>query len=494
MTLFSPKHPQPKRLTTAPIAKPREIPASSVNADFVRMLLENRRLTERDLEVIEYFSTVSLLTSSMLKRLAWPDRSWSNLLRRLRQLYDIHILNREVMIEPGRWVGGGITYSIGKAALLLLNERVHRSAVPVVNQQTILHDLHVGEFFVQLMEEIRSFDSEAQYGLTFNWDNSVNARIYVDGDKSGVSQKEDKRPAHLRKDILVEPDAAFELIGPGKRMKFQFEMDMGTENSSAFIKKVSRYHSAFLRVRPKMIGEQDMGLVLVVTTSPHRARNLAEAVASELPVRVGNRAADAWLFTSMADISPNGIFHGAEFLRVTPKKVEPGKLGLDLGLPKDMIREGVKRRKATKQKHAEEARERSNKQKEARKRYREKTAVEKRGQPASSPGQSLFKKAGVSSTKDRITPVAIKPETEKPSAERYLCAYIKTNSKRCEEWTSEPPYCPAHGALVYGVILAKTSLDKDQLQSWYNTRSATARAKLRQLSLEGTGSVGWDLV
>jgi len=126
----------------------------TVNADYVRRLLEERRLTERDELLLKYLDEVGVLTSRQIKQLLWSEASWAGMHRRLRKLYDYYLLDRARMLNKKE----GITYVLGKAGRIWLHGGAWGGEAPRVNARMLAHELGVSETLVQVRQEFEDID------------------------------------------------------------------------------------------------------------------------------------------------------------------------------------------------------------------------------------------------------------------------------------------------------------------------------------------------
>jgi hypothetical protein len=301
--------PSPKRITTAPAgrgSKPR--PEIAVNADFVRRLLEEHRLTERDEELLKYLDLLGLLSTRQIKRLMWPGSSMSNMHRRLRQLYEYYLLDRARMVNKDE----GITYVLGKAGRLWLHGETRGSSAPLVNLATLKHDLAVSEVFVLLVEELRRLDPDGSRGFEFYWRNKEQSRAI---------EKESQQ-------VVIEPDASFRFGTDGIGVyTLYLELDMATESGAAFTDKVKHYHRAAWR---QLLNDSPIR-VLIATTSWERAENLANQIAA---YQQGQKQVENfyWMTACRSELTA-GIFGGVVYFGVEHDKVIRARLGTKLKAP-----------------------------------------------------------------------------------------------------------------------------------------------------------------
>lgn len=288
------QQPTPRRIAAAPPGRGRRPrPEVNINSDYVRKLLEEARLTERDETLLKYLDELPVLTARQIKRLLWTNSTTSNLNRRLRALYDYHLLDRVRMINKQH----GITYTLGKAGRLWLHgEQTRSSRAPQVNVPRLSHDLVMAEVIVRLIEELRQRDPTGrQYRL--EWAGPDNSR-FIHQDK-----------------VIVAADGRLRISTGSARQTFLLEIDMSTERAGAFQSKVKRYHQAY--TRPGLRDEHNtLAVVLVVTTVPRRVDLLAEVIAGV------QQAANIPLAWALAPLSNLPQFYSQPWTIVKQGKIQ----------------------------------------------------------------------------------------------------------------------------------------------------------------------------
>ena len=281
----------------------RARPRKTVNADYVRRLLEERRLTKRDELLLQFLDEVGVLSSRQIKMMLWHDVSWANLHRRLRKLYDYYLLDRARMLNRTE----GITYTLGKAGRIWLHGSARGGEAPRVNERLLAHELGVSEVLVLFRRALEMMDYDGRWGLRLGWLNKQHARI-VKGDK-----------------MILEPDAFFYYYSVGGEREIRggyfLEMDMGTMTGPVFAGKARRYQRAVNVAGWKKM-KQRSGIdladtaVIVLTTSLERARNLAKKVAGVWGVG-GREEAVMWLFNALKAVSDKGFYGRSDWIVVT---------------------------------------------------------------------------------------------------------------------------------------------------------------------------------
>jgi hypothetical protein len=259
----------------------------SVSLAYVQKQLGRGRITERDQALMFLLHDCFVLSHDQIKRLYWPGVRSSSCRRRLRQLYDMHFLDRAMDVSPQMEKLGlapGIAYTLGKAGHLWLeklNEREKAPDYPLANAARLLHDLGLAEIMVCLTEAMRG------RGVALIWQGENEARVVAE-----VAEGKTGR-------VLLEPDAMMTLhyVRQGEEAVASFfvEWDMGSERGQHFRKKVQGYDG--VRRREKLW--QDKGLtrfpaVALVTTSERRAGNLVERIKDTRQTEV------LWLVTDVA--------------------------------------------------------------------------------------------------------------------------------------------------------------------------------------------------
>lgn len=282
-----------------------------VTPDYVRTLLEQARLTERDELLLRYLAVLAVLSSTQIWRLLWPDTGLSNATRRLRQLYDYHLIDRVRMLDKA----DGIIYSLGKAGRLWLYGEARGSVGPRVNTAVLRHDLAVAEVLVLLSEEVRRADPENRLKLILDWQGEAEARI-VHGER-----------------VLVEPDALLRLNTLNHSWPYYLELDRGTEGLAAFESKAKHYLQASRQVGLRDEKSRQPVAIMIVTTTPERAAKLANLVAAQqqhqkkelekLPKPPEKSILPFWFITTLDQLTQAGFFGSERWYVVTPDLPAP---------------------------------------------------------------------------------------------------------------------------------------------------------------------------
>lgn len=269
---INPNPPKPVRIATSPPGRGmRARPDVLVNNDYVRQLLETGRVTERDENTLRWLDELPVMSARQIKIINWADSSKSNVSRRLRALYDMHLLDRVRMLDKRN----GIIYALGRAGRLWLHGETRGGSPARVNTRQIAHDLAVAEFVVQMVGIMRR--------------NSADVSIAVDGEAGA-------RITHNGA-VVVEPDVKI-TIGS---YTWLLEMDMGTESLPAFGHKIQRYHNAIKRGNLLLDAAGRWPLIVVVAPDQPRADALAALIAAQ-------KSALPWALMTMTDIMTAGLF------------------------------------------------------------------------------------------------------------------------------------------------------------------------------------------
>lgn len=299
--------PRPRRIATAPAGKgwkPR--PELTINPEYVKRLLEEHRLTERDELLVKFSTKVPVLSSRQIKRLLFDGLSTSNMQRRLRELYDYYVLDRTRMLNKQE----GIMYTLGRAGRIWAFGE-NRTVGPRLDLNLLNHDWAIAEVFTLLIETLRQLDPAGEQELDWDWWSEAEARVI----------HEDK--------VVLEPDALFRVRSPFTDwVNFYLEVDRATERGHAFIEKIQRYDLAY-RLGNWQADFVEFPLVLIVTTSAERAANLAKQIAGFQAQY--NKAEIVWLLTHLPALQAEGIF-GAYWQMVQAGQVLPEQQQITLNL------------------------------------------------------------------------------------------------------------------------------------------------------------------
>jgi hypothetical protein len=280
-----PKKHRQIRLERGRRQRPR--PPAAITPAYVQELLSRGRITERDQALMLALADCSVLSHAQVKRLYWPGTTEQACRRRLRALYDAHLLDRAVDVSPGMEEIGlepGIVYALGRAGrvyLEKLNGRERLPDYPLASAARLLHDLGLAEVMVCLTEALR------ERGVALLWQGEAGARVVAEGEGGKMGR------------VLLEPDALmtlrYERQGAEVAASFFVEWDAGSERGLHFRRKVRGYDS--VRRRERLW--QDKGLprfpaVALVTVSERRAGGLLEQVRDTRQTEV------LWLLTDVA--------------------------------------------------------------------------------------------------------------------------------------------------------------------------------------------------
>jgi len=274
MTTTTTKVPRSRRqLRPARGRRQRPRQGVSITPAYVQEQLSRGRITERDQALLFLLADCPVLSSSQIRRLYWGDMSnESPVRRRLRQLYDMHFLDRAVDVSRQMEEAGlepGIAYTLGRAGRFWLEKMNGRGKIPeypLANAPRLLHDLGLAEMMVCLTAAMR------ERGIGLAWQGETGARVVAPGG--------DEKKAK----VLLEPDAMmtaqYERQGVDASASFFVEWDTGSERGTVFRRKVRGYDNVRRR---EELWREGKGLarfpaVALVTVSERRAGNLVEQV------------------------------------------------------------------------------------------------------------------------------------------------------------------------------------------------------------------------
>jgi len=287
--------PKPARITTSPPGRGLKArPEVNVNPDYVRTLLEQNRLTERDEYFLRWLDELAVMSSRQIKSMFWAGTTASNMSRRLRALYDYHLVDRVRMLKKA----DGITYCLGKAGRLWLHGEQRGGNPPRVNVALLAHDLAVSETAVTLVTELRQRDPAGQ--------------------KFGLSWVGESKARFVKDEHVLEPDARIRLniVNSQKYQWYLLEMDMDTERAAAFERKVKRYHNFAPALRDE---NKQLPIVLVITPTPARVETLSRVIA-------GQPGSLTWALNTLPAITEKGFYGQQLWTVVRRDQVSSSKL------------------------------------------------------------------------------------------------------------------------------------------------------------------------
>jgi len=287
--------PKPARITTSPPGRGLKArPEVNVNPDYVRTLLEQNRLTERDEYFLRWLDELAVMSSRQIKSMFWAGTTASNMSRRLRALYDYHLVDRVRMLNKAE----GITYCLGKAGRLWLHGEQRGGNPPRVNVTLLAHDLAVSETAVTLVTELRQRDPAGQK-FNLSWVGEQHTRMVKDA-------------------ASLEPDARIRLnVANGQKYQwYLLEMDMNTERAAAFESKVRRYNAFTPLLRDE---NKQLPIVMVVASTPARIDTLARVIA-------GQPGSLTWALNTLPAIAEKGVYGQQLWTVVRGDQVSSSKL------------------------------------------------------------------------------------------------------------------------------------------------------------------------
>lgn len=272
--------PEPVRISTSPPGrglKPR--PDINVNIDYVRgTLLEQNRITERDEEFLRWLDELAVMSSRQIKLMFWPGTTASNMSRRLRALYNYHLVDRVRMLKKA----DGISYCLGKAGRLWLHGEQRGGNPPRVNVALLAHDLSVSEVAVTLVTELRRHDPTGKM-FNLSWVGESKARFVKD-------------------EHVLEPDARIRLQTGKKYQWYLLEMDMATERAAAFENKVKRYNTFAPLLRDE---NKQLPIIMVVAPTAARVDTLAKIIAGQPGSGPGHLT---WALNTLPALTERGLY------------------------------------------------------------------------------------------------------------------------------------------------------------------------------------------
>lgn len=264
--------------------KPR--PDVNVSQAYLVKLRDDGRLMERDETLCKLLVECPVLSTDQVYRALWPDnRMPRGAQRRLRQLYDMHIIDR-VNVPYSKMreadLAPGMVHTLGKGGRLwmkLLGYRdVTRSSTNAMQaSQFIVHDLWVSEMMVLFLESmrIRARISSNKLFLAA-WSGEDAARAVVKA----------KKGSKVTRRVLLEPDALVKLQYPplpGQERDFGYtyyfvEWDSGVERGDSIDVKLERYERYARREEEWKKKYPVFPRALMFTVSRRRADNLLEKI------------------------------------------------------------------------------------------------------------------------------------------------------------------------------------------------------------------------
>jgi hypothetical protein len=218
------------RKINIPVRRPSRPPLAIAIRQAAKDLLQSQRFTARDEAILNTLLGVGLLSQRQIRTLFFPNSSDRAANRRLKHLYEGHLLNFTADLMP-RMREAGLdpcyVYSLGAVGeeILALRQGLPRSGLNLSERYDLfrgnpllMHDLQVSEVYVRAKAALRGF----QGGVS--WGNEQAAAIRAESGEE-----------------LVRPDALLHLTFHGATHTYFVEMDRG---STYWPDKVDFYEEA----------------------------------------------------------------------------------------------------------------------------------------------------------------------------------------------------------------------------------------------------------
>jgi hypothetical protein len=270
-----------------------------VDQRYLARIFDEGRLTMRDEALLDWLVDVRCATAEQIARTFFNSDGTAK--NRLTQLYRMRMVERayfppadaaELGISPFAlvyYLGRG-----GKYWLQQIRERTFENNWKVQLPQNVAHDLMSTELMAALQQELRQLQDEIGAVLRTRLASEV---LFWKLDESGhpvlktVKQRDGRE---VREKVpLLRSDMRFEVkVGEGEEAKTLLsafvEADRGRMDQTQFAAKVQTYNQAAEQWRTRESVREAKGegvaqpfpWVLVVGTSPVRARNLAKTVSN----------------------------------------------------------------------------------------------------------------------------------------------------------------------------------------------------------------------
>lgn len=148
----------------APVSPPLRYIAERPEVYVCQEYLATLNLAPRDIKVLQYVNEMRFAATSQLATLFWNNNNTGvrrrNAARRLRNLWEKHLLNREPgaqLIQYG-W-RQELVYSLGKAGAMYLTE-ADAGAKPQAGSLTLAHNVLLGEVVLNLRQRVSARNLE----------------------------------------------------------------------------------------------------------------------------------------------------------------------------------------------------------------------------------------------------------------------------------------------------------------------------------------------
>ena len=241
------------------------------------------QLQERDTAIIQAVHRYRYLRTGQINRLFFPEnKTVQSARRRLKLLFHNKYLER---IAPFIQEGNNdqdteFAYCLGSAGRSLLEasgEPVSTyKKVKMVKHQYLQHAIDLSEFRLTLELAIASLD-RLQIDRFISYFETKEDRQRLNGKKRYRIYEEYTQPITGKK-LVVYPDAVVILsaIGSDQKRLIFVEIDRGTEGLSKIRDKFLGFQHSFVNKTFCKYGQFDRFVLLIQTSSPKRAKNIAQ--------------------------------------------------------------------------------------------------------------------------------------------------------------------------------------------------------------------------
>lgn len=267
-----------------PLRHVTDRPEVSVNRDYVNELA----LSPRDHALLDYLAEVRYATTEQLARLCFayttdPPRQAA---RRLRQLWEIHVLDRvpgAMLLAYG--LRQQLVYSLGAAGVLLIfgDEKVRYQR----GTHLLAHNVLLSEAIV----------AAARVAPIAGWE------IFFHGERKvqAAFQIESGRWVRMRPDGLLRLQRRSDML----ELSFWVEMDVATE-IDAYVQKLTQYEQYYKSNAWRETYKTCPSIVVIVAATGDKLAERVERAQLRLErilelVRERRREPLVWYFTTLAD-------------------------------------------------------------------------------------------------------------------------------------------------------------------------------------------------
>ncbi len=218
------------------------------------------KLRDRDVDILHALAKMRLLKTSDITRLFF--RATGTAQKRLRKLYDTGLVKAVVtdLASENRYALTPVGHALLEQALPEGSVPAYRPA-PRIDGRSVAHLDLLNRYRIAVAMAATAAGVEL-VRFTPEWE---------------------LRAAEPKADLI--PDAVAVLRSIGRQLPMAIEIDVGTESPRTVARKIERYASLALRRFP--VFGLPSPKVIVVTTTPRRARSLARSMAVDAPVLMG---------------------------------------------------------------------------------------------------------------------------------------------------------------------------------------------------------------